>query len=84
MNERIKSLAVTAKMLTEEELNQKISYNDKLEIFAEKFLEQVFKDIDQIARSRLFPDYDGNEHRVSHNNAILCVLSDIKREFDNE
>ena len=44
MNERINDLAGQAKFMTEETINRKISYNDELKAFAEKFAELIVRE----------------------------------------
>ena len=44
MNERIQELAVTAKLMAEEDINRQISYNPELKAFAEKFAELIVKE----------------------------------------
>jgi hypothetical protein len=44
MNERIDDLARLAKTLAEKDINMKISYNEQLKVFAEKFAELIVKD----------------------------------------
>ena len=44
MNERIKELAVKAKLMAEEDINRQISYNTELKAFTEKFAELIVKE----------------------------------------
>jgi hypothetical protein len=44
MNERIKDLVGQAKFMAEESINKKISANDELYAFAEKFAELIVKE----------------------------------------
>ncbi len=44
MNERIKELAGQAKIMAEEDINRKISYNAELKAFAEKFAELLVQE----------------------------------------
>ena len=48
MNERIRELAVQAKLVAEEDINRQISYNDELKAFAEKFAELLIRDCIQV------------------------------------
>lgn len=49
MNERIKELAVKAKLMAEEDINRQISYNTELKAFAEKFAELIIEAVlDQV------------------------------------
>ena len=49
--------------------------------FAEKFAELIVQECISINRQRLFSDYEGDSHRVAHNNALLCATSDIFENF---
>jgi hypothetical protein len=44
MNERIKELAGLAKIMTEENINRKISKNVELDVFVEKFAELIVRE----------------------------------------
>lgn len=43
MNERILQLAAEAKIMTEESINMKISFNTQLKAFSEKFAELIIR-----------------------------------------
>ncbi len=49
MNERIRELAVKAKLMAEEDINRQISYNTELKAFAEKFAELIVKECSYLA-----------------------------------
>jgi hypothetical protein len=74
MNERIKELAALA--TTEEKDGFK--YFDK-----EKFAKLIVQECMTINRQRLFPNYEGDSHRVAHNNALLCANSDLEKHFQS-
>jgi hypothetical protein len=75
MNERIKELAEQAGMVI---VNDQFSTYGK---FAEKFAELIVKECMLINRQRLFSDCEGDTHRVAHNNALWCSLSDMQEHF---
>ena len=75
MNERIKLLAEQAGMNI---VDDKFSTYGK---FAEKFAELIVKECISINRQRMFSDYEGDSHRVAHNNALLCATSDMFEHF---
>jgi len=50
----------------------------------EKFAELIVKECISINRQRLFSDYEGDSHRVAHNNALLCANSDMFEHFGVE
>ena len=66
MNERIRELAVKAKLMAEEDINRQISYNTELKAFAEKFAELLVRECLAIVRKEaLLTDYvpaEMNEH----------------------
>ena len=72
MNERIKELA-----------EQATSYNnsDGWLFDKQKFAELIVQECISINRQRLFSDYEGDSHRVAHNNALLCATSDMFEHF---
>ena len=74
MNERIRELA-------EQASHQSIPYS---KYFAEKFAELIVQECISINRQRLFSDYEGDSHRVAHNNALLCATSDMFKHFGVE
>ena len=47
----------------------------------EKFAELIVKECISINRQRMFSDYEGDSHRVAHNNALLCATSDMFEHF---
>jgi hypothetical protein len=50
----------------------------------EKFAELIVKECMLINRQRLFADCEGDTHRVAHNNALWCSLSDMQEHFGVE
>ena len=50
----------------------------------EKFAELIVKECISINRQRMFSDYEGDTHRVAHNNALLCANSDMFEHFGVE
>ena len=49
-----------------------------------KFAELIVRECISINRQRLFSDYEGDSHRVAHNNALLCANSDMFEHFGVE
>ena len=47
----------------------------------EKFAELIVKECISINRQRMFSEYEGDSHRVAHNNALLCATSDMFEHF---
>ena len=47
----------------------------------EKFAELIVRECISINRQRMFLDYEGDSHRVAHNNALLCANSDMFEHF---
>ena len=72
MNERIKELA-----------EQATSYNnsDGWLFDKQKFAELIVQECISINRQRMFSDYEGDSHRVAHNNALLCANFDMFDHF---
>ena len=46
-----------------------------------KFAELIVRECISINRQRMFSDYEGDSHRVAHNNALLCATSDMFEHF---
>ena len=46
-----------------------------------KFAQLIVKECISINRQRMFSDYEGDSHRVAHNNALLCANSDMFEHF---
>ena len=46
-----------------------------------KFAELIVQECISINRQRMFSDYEGDSHRVAHNNALLCATSDMFKHF---
>jgi hypothetical protein len=73
MNEKIEGLWWKAR----------IGYNNQScdpEVVA-KFAQLIVQECISINRQRMFSDYEGDTHRVAHNNALLCANSDIFENF---
>ena len=78
MNERILELAKQAGMI--------IGDTSKFDMAAVmpkelKFAELIVRECISINRQRLFSDYEGDSHRVAHNNALLCANFDMFDHF---
>ena len=86
MNERIKELAEQAGLKYHNWITNESNINDgdfkypRLEDY-EKFAELIVQECISINRQRLFSDYEGDSHRVAHNNALLCATSDMFEHF---
>ena len=72
MNERIKQLEKQC-------WNHQTNHLD-----TEKFAEFIVRECISINRQRMFLDYEGDSHRVAHNNALLCANSDMFEHFGVE
>lgn len=85
MNERIRELAKEAR---KEFLELPTGYKPELvgmyPQLMEKFAELIVQECISINRQRLFSDYEGDSHRVAHNNALLCATSDMFEHFGVE
>lgn len=46
-----------------------------------KFAELIVAECISINRQRMFSDYEGDSHRVAHNNALLCANFDMFDHF---
>ena len=80
MNERIKLLAEQAKMFATP-MKFHLGGQDYARVRDEKFAELIVRECISINRQRLFSDYEGDSHRVAHNNALLCATSDMFEHF---
>jgi hypothetical protein len=71
MNERMKDLVGQAKFMAEESINKKISANDELYAFAEKFAELIVEECGRVADvfCRIWCDED-KPHDVTVGNYI--------------
>ena len=78
MNERIIELADKA---VEDISSGPWNISDE---FCIKFAELIVRECISINRQRLFSDYEGDSHRVAHNNALLCANSDMFEHFGVE
>jgi hypothetical protein len=50
----------------------------------QKFAELIVRECMSINTRRLFSDYEGDSHRVAHNNALWCAWGDMKEHFGVE
>jgi hypothetical protein len=73
MNERIKELA--------EQAGLEYNFDPMLWLKHEKFAELIVQECISINRQRMFSEYEGDSHRVAHNNALLCANSDMFEHF---
>ena len=76
MNERIDELMIKAGARFE--FLHGVHYDD---FQYRKFAELIVAECISINRQRLFSDYEGDSHRVAHNNALLCANSDMFEYF---
>jgi hypothetical protein len=78
MNERIFELAEQAGIY-------KLNLFDETEYWImEKFAELIVQECISINRQRMFSEWEGDSHRVAHNNALLCATSDMFEHFGVE
>jgi hypothetical protein len=47
----------------------------------EKLAELIIRECMSINTRRLFSDYEGDTHRVAHNNALWCAWGDMQEHF---
>jgi len=73
MNERIKELMKQADYPAPE-----------LALRAHKLAELIVQECILINRQRMFSEYEGDSHRVAHNNALFCANSDMFEHFGVE
>lgn len=81
MNERMKDLVGQAKFMAEESINKKISANDELYAFAEKFAELIVQKCVSIVNKRKDAAIDANwlvDEAMSH------AVWDIEEHFGVE
>ena len=80
MNERIKKLIdqmnKSGLLYQAGDYEMTVTGSD-LEYFAELIVQECIS----INRQRMFSDYEGDSHRVAHNNALLCATSDMFEHF---
>ena len=81
MNERILELAKQAGMIIGDTSKFDMAAVMPKEV---KFAELIVRECISINRQRLFSDYEGDSHRVAHNNALLCANSDMFEHFGVE
>ena len=78
MNERIKELSKQAEKYTDDNFRGETTWSES---FESKFAELIVQECISINRQRLFSDYEGDSHRVAHNNALLCANFDMFDHF---
>ena len=78
MNERILELAKQAGMIIGDTSKFDMAAVMPKEV---KFAELIVRECISINRQRLFSDYEGDSHRVAHNNALLCANFDMFDHF---
>jgi len=83
MNERIKQLAEQATTIVDTVNSQGYS-SSHANFDREKFAELIVQECISINRQRMFSEYEGDSHRVAHNNALLCATSDMFEHFGVE
>jgi len=82
MNEKIKQLAEQAReYATTRHPVSNIILSVNSDLFEQKFAELIMQECISINRQRMFSDYEGDSHRVAHNNALLCANSDMFEYF---
>ena len=92
MNERIKELALEAGEYVNEVYTPPVRSKTPGKIwedghigwhtqFNQKFAELIVRECISINRQRQFSDYEGDSHRVAHNNALLCANFDMFDHF---
>ena len=54
------------------------------ETSAQRFAELIVRECMSINTQRLFSDYEGDTHRVAHNNALWCAWGDMQEYFGVE
>ena len=79
MNEKIRQLAKEAGLW-----RQHYDIGEESPERLEKFAELIVRECISINRQRMFSDYEGDSHRVAHNNALLCATSDMFEHFGVE
>ena len=79
MNEQIRELAKEAGLW-----RQHYDIGEESPERLEKFAELIVRECISINRQRMFSDYEGDSHRVAHNNALLCATSDMFEHFGVE
>jgi len=85
MNAQIKKLAEQAEQYASEK-DRKYDGAGNLnwqwqDIKMEKFAELIVQECISINRQRMFSEWEGDSHRVAHNNALLCANSDMFEHF---
>jgi len=87
MNERIRELAEqAAKWAQQAQWSTDPRFGDRpfSDLHNEKFAELIVRECILINRQRMFSEYEGDSHRVAHNNALLCANSDMFEHFGVE
>jgi hypothetical protein len=84
MNSRIRELAIAADAWCDQSVALHAGtplYNN---LWEEKFAELIVRECMSINTQRLFSDYEGDTHRVAHNNALWCAWGDMQEHFGIE
>ena len=80
MNQQIEQLALQAGFNLHNDVIDGHDFKHEIE----KLAELIVKECISINRQRMFSDYEGDSHRVAHNNALLCANSDMFEHFGVE
>ena len=80
MNERIKELYIQTANETADGKEWAIGGL----LNAKRFAELIIRECMSINTQRLFSDYEGDTHRVAHNNALWCACGDMQEHFGVE
>ena len=81
MNKRIRELFEQAHIQPPATVSGQFAFTPPKTFSPEKFAELIVQECISINRQRLFSDYEGDSHRVAHNNALLCATSDMFEHF---
>ena len=81
MNPRIRELAEQA---AESSSCKPGLGNEHVQKYFQEFAELIVKECMSINIQRLFSEYEGDTHRVAHNNALLCAWGDMQEHFGVE
>ena len=82
MNERIRELREQAReYATTRHPVSNITLSVNSDLFEQKLAELIVQECILINRQRMFSDYEGDSHRVAHNNALFCANSDMFEHF---
>lgn len=82
MNERIKELLPNPFAVDYQVAETPLDLYTEVEM--QKFASRIIEECASIISARLFPNYEGNLHKVAHNNALLCAISDLNELMESE